>query len=135
MATKSAANGAATMKESASFVEQIAARIGATARASMVYGDPVERSGVTVIPVAKIRYGFGGGAGEGEGGDNAHGHGEGAGGGGGVVASPAGYIEIRDGASTYRAISSRGLPALLLMSGALSIMLAVRALSKRQCDS
>ncbi|MFB6131553.1 MAG: hypothetical protein ABEJ28_12120 [Salinigranum sp.] len=33
-----------------------------------VYGDPVERDGVTAIPIARVAYGFGGGYGSGTGG-------------------------------------------------------------------
>jgi hypothetical protein len=35
---------------------------GGTASAQAVFGAPVERDGVTVVPVARIRYGVGGGA-------------------------------------------------------------------------
>ncbi len=40
---------------------RLAERLGATAAASAVFGTPVERNGVTVIPVARVRWGFGGG--------------------------------------------------------------------------
>ena len=45
-----------------STVERVAERLG-SADARTIYGDPVERNGTTVIPVAKVRFGFGGGAG------------------------------------------------------------------------
>jgi uncharacterized spore protein YtfJ len=60
------------------FVQRLAERVDATAGASAVSGDPVERDGVTVIPVARATWGFGGGSG-GEAGR------EGAGGGGDAV--------------------------------------------------
>ena len=41
----------------------MAEKLGAVAKAATVFGEPVERDGVTVIPVAKARWGFGGGAG------------------------------------------------------------------------
>jgi uncharacterized spore protein YtfJ len=47
------------------FVERIAERVGAKANVRAVFGDPIERDGITVIPVARIRWGFGGGAGRG----------------------------------------------------------------------
>jgi uncharacterized spore protein YtfJ len=37
-------------------VERIAERLGVTVKAATVYGDPVERGGLTVIPVAKARW-------------------------------------------------------------------------------
>lgn len=69
-------------------------RLGARFTASMVFGAPVEREGVTVVPVAVARFGFGGGAGRDRANDQV---GEGAGAGGTVA--PAGYIELKDGAA------------------------------------
>ena len=37
------------------FVASLAEKLGATARAATIFGDSVERDGVTVIPVAKAR--------------------------------------------------------------------------------
>ena len=51
---------------SQNFLERLAERIGINARASTVFADPVEKDGVTVIPVAKARWGIGGGAGSGK---------------------------------------------------------------------
>src|SRR4051794_31139077 len=82
-------------------IQQLADRLGAQARASTVYGEPVERDGVTVIPVARVRWGFGGGGGTSTG---EAGEGSGSGGGGGVMASPIGYIEIKNGESRYRPV-------------------------------
>jgi uncharacterized spore protein YtfJ len=57
-----------------------------------VYGDPVERDGVTIVPAAAVFGGTGGG------GDD-----EGNGGGGfGLHARPVGAWEIRDGQVTWR---------------------------------
>jgi uncharacterized spore protein YtfJ len=79
------------------FIDRLAEKLGGVASARAVYGEPVERDGVTVIPVAKVRWGFGGGDGNSE-------QGSGSGGGGGVLASPIGYIELRDGAAEFRPI-------------------------------
>ena len=46
------------------FIGTMAVKLGAVARAATVFGEPVERGGITVIPVAKARWGFGGGAGQ-----------------------------------------------------------------------
>ena len=59
--------------------------------ARRVFGDAVERDGVTVIPAAVLRGGVGGGGGVDEKGQ------QGEGGGFGVVARPAGAFVIRDG--------------------------------------
>jgi uncharacterized spore protein YtfJ len=55
-----------------------------------VFGDPIERDGVTIIPAAKVRGGGGGGGGEGP-------DGRGSGGGFGVSATPAGAYVIKNG--------------------------------------
>lgn|GEM_PF-6813597 len=43
------------------FLDRMAERLGAAAGVKSAYGEPVERDGVTVIPVAKVAWGFGGG--------------------------------------------------------------------------
>ena len=86
-----------------SLVERLADRLGVTANARTVYGDAVEREGVTVIPVAKVSFGFGGGGG-------IQGAREGSGGGGGLRAEPLGYIEIKNGEQGSGAYGSRARP-------------------------
>jgi uncharacterized spore protein YtfJ len=56
-----------------------------------VFGDPVERDGLTIIPAASVQGGGGGGGGA----DDAHG--SGSGGGFGIRARPVGAYVIRDG--------------------------------------
>jgi hypothetical protein len=58
----------------------------------LVYGEPVEQGGVTVIPVARTMWTFGGGSDGPPGSERA-----GAGGGGGGITMPVGYIRIRTG--------------------------------------
>ena len=92
-------------------VEQLAERRGAQARASTIYGEAIDRDGVTVIPVARAIWGFGGGAGRDE---------EqqvGSGGGGGMMVSPVGYIEIKDGETTYRPIFKPPVVAIAVVIG------------------
>jgi uncharacterized spore protein YtfJ len=45
------------------FIGNMVEKLGAATKAATIFGDPVERDGVTVIPVAKARWGFGGGVG------------------------------------------------------------------------
>lgn len=87
-------NEAFQQKESP-FIVQMAHELGVVADAKRIYGDPVERDGITVIPVAKVGYGFGGGDGKKE-------KGEGMGGGGGLGIKPIGYIEIKNGETRFR---------------------------------
>jgi uncharacterized spore protein YtfJ len=77
--------------------------VGQKAQVSTVFGEAVERDGVTVIPVAKTRFGFGGGGGSGTREGN---EGAGGGGGGGAVISPVGYIELRDDGAEFKRIST-----------------------------
>src|SRR6476646_2856147 len=87
--------GAATERSAmvTELLERIGETVGQRAQVSTIFGEPVQREAVTVIPVAKARFGFGGGGGSGaREGDQ----GSGGGGGGGVAVSPVGYIELRD---------------------------------------
>ena len=68
-----------------------------------VYGDPIETQGKTIVPIAKVSFGFGGGFGGGKNGqenadtpgtDTNKAKGEGGGMGGGLSAKPLGVLEI-----------------------------------------
>jgi len=124
------------------FVERMAERVGAKASVRAVFGDPIERDGITIIPVARVRWGFGGGAGRGpiavgpgatddapEGAPldvtSDHGNsGFGTGGGGGATADPIGYIEIGPDGATFRPIvSPMPSPGFILAAGASAALL------------
>lgn len=62
-----------------------------------VYGEPLERDGVTVVPAARVQGGAGGGTGEGP-----EGQGRGAGSGFGVNARPVGAFVIRGDEVSWR---------------------------------
>ena len=104
--------------EGSGFIERLAERLGVTAKATNIYGAPVERNGITVIPVAKVMYGLGGGSGSkaGE---------EGAGGGGGVAVTPMGFIEITDEKARFRSIRD---PLVILPIIAATSLMTVWAL-------
>jgi uncharacterized spore protein YtfJ len=74
----------------------LADKVGARMGVSTVYGTPVERDGVTVIPVATARFGIGAG-----GGADPSKRQEGEGGGAGGTVASAGYIELKDGRSRF----------------------------------
>ena len=71
-----------------------------------IYGEPISAQGKTVIPVAKIMYGYAAGAGTG-GVGNTSARGEGAGGGGGVRAIPIGVIDITQQQTCFVPITDR----------------------------
>jgi uncharacterized spore protein YtfJ len=97
----------------------LADRAGGRYAASSVFGTPVERDGVTVIPVASARFGFGGGSGS----DPAKGQ-DGEGGGAGGMVTPAGYIELKDGRSRFVPAVSPGR-MLALMCGTILAALVI----------
>lgn len=105
------------------FIGQLADKLGAIATAKTIYGDPIERGEITVIPVAKVLYGFGGGEGEKDG------HG-GAGGGGGIKVIPVGYIELKNGDSKFRPIRNSATTATLLIAGGIAGVLLMRGLNR-----
>ena len=82
-------------------LDVLGSQLGSRADARAVYGNPVTKDGVTVIPVARVFGGFGAAAVPGtSGGETRQGPGVG---GGGFGAQPIGFIEIdRDGARFRR---------------------------------
>ena len=132
------------------FIERMAERIGGKASVRAVFGDPIQRDDITIIPVARVRWGFGGGAGTGpiavgpgragkgspfsETGDDAGGTanqtGSGSGGGGGATADPVGYLEIGpDGATFHQITTARPSAGFLLAAGA-TAALVLRGLAR-----
>jgi uncharacterized spore protein YtfJ len=95
--------------EALDFMQRLGERVGLISRAAAIFGDPVEREGVTVIPVAKATWGFGGGSG----GEAAN---QGSGGGGGGVVRPIGFIEVKNGDARF--VRTRDLRQTALVVGA-----------------
>ena len=113
-------NPSAAETPAATLLERLGQQLSTTAAAQTVYGTPVERDGITVIPVARVRYGFGGGGGSGTQAGEYVGSGLGAG--AGVSLTPVGYIELREGRSRFRPIRSSVVP-LVAVSGAIAWLL------------
>ncbi|HEX4961823.1 MAG TPA: spore germination protein GerW family protein [Thermoanaerobaculia bacterium] len=106
----------------ATVFERLAEKLGVTVRASTVFGEAVERDGITVIPVARARWGVGGGGGK---------HGlasrrEGMGGGGGVIMQPVGFIEISNGESRFRPLVTAGTWVRIATLGGLFLLALAR---------
>lgn len=102
-------------------LEELAERIGRSARAEAIFGTPVERDGTTVLPVAKMRWGVGGGFGRKAGPPD-----QGAGAGAGVTLKPVGYIEMRGGKTQFRAIVDPATVLGAAAGGAFLLYLLVR---------
>jgi hypothetical protein len=109
---------------SGALLEGLADRIGANAGAKAVYGDPVERNGRTIVPVAQSMWGTGAGSGESEE------AGSGSGGGGGAMTRPVGYIEISDLGATYVPLQKPCQDWRLVLTWAAAIWLLSRAVNR-----
>ena len=109
-------------------IERLAELIGAKAGVRAVFGEPVQQGGVTVIPVARVRWGFGGGGGRSEAAPD--GPASGSGGGGGVAADPIGYVEIGSDGATFRPIREPHPSPVFLVASGLTAAIVIRALAR-----
>jgi len=80
-------------------VQEILARATDVAQVRRVFGEPIERDGVVVVPVASVRGGAGGGSGRDASKEDG---GEGSGAGYGFIAKPAGVYVIKGGDAQWR---------------------------------
>jgi uncharacterized spore protein YtfJ len=103
-------------------LSMLAERIGARLGAATVFGAPVERDGVTVVPVAVARFGIGAGSGA----DPGKGQ-EGEGGGGGGIVAPTGYIELKDGNSRFVPVIRPARMLALIVGAVIAVSVIVRA--------
>lgn len=93
---------------------------------SRVYGDPIERDGVLVIPAAAIRGGGGFGGGSDQSGN------EGGGGGSGVIARPVGVYRIEGGEVTWIPAVDATRIALVGQLVGIVFLLALRSVLKQR---
>lgn len=120
-----AARTAAMRAGDQGMLERLIDRIGGRTGVQAVFGEPIERQDVTVIPVARVRWAFGAGSGSGpvagvEGGDTAGG----SGGGGAAGAVPVGYIEIGPAGVSFHSIAEAyPSPVFLLTAGVMTAMI------------
>ena len=142
-------------------IESIVERLQHSANVRSVFGEPVERGDRTVVPVARVSYGFGGGFGQSDGGNNGGdgdgggGDGEsgdqraiggrvgsrvggvgsgggGGGGGGGASATPVGALEITDEGTRFVRIESRKRSAAAALLAGVAVGLLVGRRSGRR---
>jgi uncharacterized spore protein YtfJ len=93
--------------------------LAARATVKAVFGEPIHAEGKTVVPVAKIAYGFGAGSQK-----------DGGGGGGGVRAFPAGALEITATGTRFVPFNDFRLVACAFATGALAASLLLRRRSR-----
>jgi len=114
-------------------LERLADRIGARASVGAVFGEPIERGDLTIVPVARVRWGFGGGAGNAEPAPGRPGDGGvagGGGGGGGAAADPVGYLEIGPDGATFRPIAESYTSPVFLFVAGVTAAIVLRALAR-----
>jgi uncharacterized spore protein YtfJ len=112
------------LPSSPSFLERIVEKLGVHARSASAYSEPISKDGVTIVPVAKVRWGFGGGGGTKEGAQ------QGGGGGGGMRVTPVGYIELKDGHSEFKPIRDAASLVPIILAGGAAGFFLLRALRK-----
>ena len=113
-------------------LQAIAERLHSSSSIHTIYGDPIEAQGKTLIPVAKVSYGFGGGAVGTNSLDRADKQPsgntvEGGGGGGGVRMVPLGMVEVTPQQTRFLPFGSGRR-----MLGALAVGLVVGLLMGRR---
>ena len=109
-------------------VERLAELVGGKASVDVVFGQPIRHGEMTVVPVARVRWGFGGGGGRAD--EPPAGPAAGSGGGGGVAADPIGYLEISGDGATFRPIGAQYPGAALLLAAGVAAGLVIRAVAR-----
>lgn len=91
-------------------IRELVEQFRETATVKTVFGEPMDKDGITVIPAARV-LGLGGG-GEGEGPEA---QGKGTGGGFGLMARPVGAYVVKDGRVTWKPAVDLGQVVLLAL--------------------
>ena len=118
--------------------EKMVGGVRDAATVKRVFGDPIERDGALVVPVARVMGGFGGGQGPAAGpaAEGATRESTTWGGGGGWSASPAGVYVLKDGQVTwYPAVDANRTIALGILTGIIGLLVMrsiIRTLAKRR---
>jgi uncharacterized spore protein YtfJ len=95
-----------------------------------VYGDPLEKNGITVIPAAQVQGGGGGGKGEAPGGK-----GGGSGSGFGINAKPAGVYVVKDDDVVWRPAVDVNKALSMVAVIVVAVMLGIRSIVKVRAKS
>jgi uncharacterized spore protein YtfJ len=109
-------------------LERLAEFVGAKATVRAVFGEPIRQGDRTVVPVARVRWGFGGGGGRSS--EAPTGTASGSGGGGGAAADPVGYLEITASGTAFPPIRDPYPSPALLVAAALATAILIRAVSR-----
>ena len=111
---------------------EVLGRPADAAQVRRVFGDPIERDGVTIVPTASVRGGAGGGGGRGRSPKQEEGEGEGIGGGYGFMARPAGVFVIHGDQVDWRPALDLGKVILGGQLVAVTLSLVLRSILRRR---
>lgn len=112
-----------------SVIKRVTDQIQQTANVRAVFGEPITADGTTLIPVACVRVSGGGGGGNKPGDSKDSGTGLGLG--LNVVASPVGFIEIRDGeAQMVDIVDKNKIGMAAVVTGGLLVLVAAKLVAK-----
>jgi uncharacterized spore protein YtfJ len=116
---------------SLSLLQSLHENLSSRAQVKSVFGEPITAGDKTIIPVAKIGYGFGGVTGRG-GLEIKTARGEGGGGGGGVRVLPVGVFEVAANGTRFVAIGDKKkLVGALLLGAGLGFLFRARRRANR----
>jgi uncharacterized spore protein YtfJ len=117
-----------------SVIQEFVESLRSTATVKSVFGEPIQMEGKTVVPIAKVAYGFGGGFGTHPKSGESHRDEkqEGCGGGGGVKAFPAGALEITPSRTIFVPLHDALRDSGLLLAGFAAGALVGAAFSLRR---
>jgi uncharacterized spore protein YtfJ len=106
-------------------VQELLSKVTQDLNVKRVFGEPIERDGILVVPVAHVRGGAGGG------GSTAPGN-EGSGGGAGIDAKPAGVFVVKNGEVSWQPAVDVTRLAIGGQLVAIVIALVVRSIVRRR---
>jgi uncharacterized spore protein YtfJ len=126
------ARGAAERETMADrLLQRLVDRIGGRSGVTAVFGEPVQRGDVTVIPVARQRWFVGAGAGSSPvPGAEPGAEGSGSGGGGGAIGDPVGYIEMSPSGVTFRSVGWASPNPLAILALGIAAALVLRGIAR-----
>jgi uncharacterized spore protein YtfJ len=109
---------------------EVLGRTAEAAQVRRVFGEPIEREGLTVVPTAVVRAGAGGGQGRRP--KEGRSDSEGVGGGYGFIARPAGVFVIRGDQVEWRPALDLGKVIIGSQLVAITALLVLRSLLRRR---
>ncbi|WP_455276182.1 GerW family sporulation protein [[Eubacterium] cellulosolvens] len=110
-------------------LQSIMDRLQGTASVKMVYGEPIETKEKTIVPVAKVAYGFGAGSGSNKKAESKES--TGGGGGGGISVKPKGVLEITKNETRFISFNETRNLIVVLMIGLILGLIIGRRGSRR----